>query len=322
MLHPGEIVTTRPAEYLDGSLEKITNLSPWRSWETERSMISGGAIEHRPTYAHLIENVAIAGAHTYCGSAKEHRGYGQESLFLDFEDRNRIFDEASLVTTNYGSHYFGTYLQYDFPLALLPENGATLISMTTKPFEHGKEYWSLCQLPGTDLVRTGIVRKLTTYTDNSENASKAQRYVKLRSALRVTVGTKRRHKTAPGVFIRRGTTGELRLLENEREIETKLTELGFHIVDPETHSAREIVDLSLDAKVVIGVEGSQLSHAIFTIADGGSFLVLQPPHRFSTTYKEYTDRLDMRFAFVVGARSASGFTIDFDDVKAMLDRLL
>ena len=49
------------------------------------------------------------------------------------------------------------------------------------------------------------------------------------------------------------------------------------------------------ARIVIGVEGSHLSHAIFSMADDGAFLKAQPPDRFAMPYKEFADRLGHRF---------------------------
>jgi hypothetical protein len=58
------------------------------------------------------------------------------------------------------------------------------------------------------------------------------------------------------------------------------------------------------------------------MADDGAFLVLQPPDRFALNYKELTDCLDMRYAFLVGDPSSSGFTVPLGDLQQILDRLL
>jgi hypothetical protein len=73
--------------------------------------------------------------------------------------------------------------------------------------------------------------------------------------------------------------------------------------------------------MVISCEGSHLSHAIYTMADDATLLVLQPPERFSLAFKAFTDRLDMRFAFVVGRPCPDGFEIDLDELSGFLDTL-
>jgi hypothetical protein len=320
-LRPGEQATVPPAHHSPKMLERVTALSPWRAWETERVMIEGGKIGHDPTLAHLVENVSIVGSFAYSGAGKEHRGYGQEKLFLDSDEPPQSFNEACLITSNFGSHFFGTYLQYDFPLALLPESGATLISMVTKPFSHAEEYRRLCSVPASHLVHQGFVRKLTMYSDHAENPSKEERYRALRASVKAAFANEAKG-SFPGVFIRRGRSGELRLLENEPEVEAELARLGFRIVDPETQSARQIAAACFDAPLVISVEGSQISHAIYTMADRATLLVLQPPNRFSMSYKEFTDRVQMRFAFLVGLPSPQGFRVEIAELKALIDELL
>ena len=41
-----ETVVTKPAIYLDGALEKVEGLSPWRTWDIELPMVRGG-VGHR-----------------------------------------------------------------------------------------------------------------------------------------------------------------------------------------------------------------------------------------------------------------------------------
>jgi hypothetical protein len=57
------------------------------------------------------------------------------------------------------------------------------------------------------------------------------------------------------------------------------------------------------------------------MADGASFLVIQPPDRFALAYKEFADALDMRFAFVVGVQSARGFQVSIDELRKTIDLL-
>ena len=123
-------------------------------------------------------------------------------------------------------------------------------------------------------------------------------------------------------YLRRGAAGESRVLVNEAALESALQSLGFDVIDPDQLSAREIARRSLDARLIMGVEGSHLSHALFSAADGACFLVVQPPYRFAMPYKEFTDRMDMRFALVVADPAPGGFAVDLNDIHRLLERLL
>lgn len=308
-----------PATHLPGAMEKVTALSPWRSWDSELALIRGGVGTHSASTAHLITDVDLVGAHLYKGPAKAQPGFGAER-WLQPAVACEELPAANLVTSAEGSHFFGPLLQCDFPLELIAPDHPGNIAMVTKPYEHASGYRNLLGLPQIPCIQRAHIRELVMYTDFAQNTHKSARYLELRRRLRNNVQSKGR-AVKRGVYLQRGRTGELRVLENERELIDFLDGEGFEIVEPASLSAAEIAARTLDAPIVISVEGSHLSHAIFTLADRGTLLVLQPPDRFAMPYKEYTDAVDMRFAFLVGDKSAQGFGIPIADVRTMLDIL-
>lgn len=317
-LCPTETVTVPPAIYHEGALERISALSPWRNWESERSFVAGGRIEHASTVAHLLRDVEVAGAFLYRGAAKAKPGWGKERMIVRGGWAPQRLASAHLASNWAGSHYFANHLLDDLPLAMIPQPGETLLALPIRPYAHGEGYRALLDLPRPPEVDQVRVEKLTLYTDFAQNSFKAIRYREIRRRIRATRGPS---PALPGVFLRRGKTGEPRVLANDAELVSRLTARGFAIVDPERLTAQEIVERTLDARIVVGVEGSHLAHAVYTIADEGIFLVLQPPDRFAMTYKEYTDRMDMGFAFLVGVPAEGGFTVDPAELDRMLDRL-
>ncbi len=108
---------------------------------------------------------------------------------------------------------------------------------------------------------------------------------------------------------------------NEDEVAEFLKNQGFAIINPSRISASEIVRQTLGAKLIVGVEGSQLTHGLFSMADDGTLLTLQPPYRFNNVYKDYTDCLGMKYAFVVGKEVADGFEINLEDLARTLDKI-
>ncbi len=319
-LCPEKVAPVPKALYLDGAIEKIVAVSPWRKWAAEMAYLKNAHVTHGPTRAYVIENVDIVNPCLYAGPAKDKPGYGPEQWLLDRPYERLSIDKANLVTTVSGSHFFGTLLLDDFPLELIGERSEN-ISMVAKPFEHERGYREALGLADTPLVRYARVKQLTFYDEAAFNVQKATRYRELRARLRCAF-TSTTRAAKPGVYLRRGRTGELRLLTNETEIEAFLASIGFDIVEPSSLPVEEIVRRTLDSKVVVSVEGSHLSHTIYSMADDGAFLVLQPPDRFALNYKELTDCLDMRYAFLVGDPSSSGFTVPLGDLQRILDRLL
>jgi len=127
----------------------------------------------------------------------------------------------------------------------------------------------------------------------------------------------------PGVFLWRGHAGDRRFLNNEAAVAEHLAaRRGFTVVDPLKLTVRELVRVCAGARVVAGVEGSQLCHGLAAMAPRSALLVIQPPTRVVSVLKNYTDRQEQVFAFVVGEGNAEQFSIDVSDVDRTLELAL
>lgn len=317
VLCPEEIACLPKAIYLESSLERIKALSPWRNWSQEQLIIHGGKTEISASLAYLVEDVNVVGPYIYSGPATDKPGFGPQQLLLKEAGNRKDIDRANLVTTWGGSHFFGALLLDDFVIELNADDSENNIRVRTKPYGDEATYRKLLGINNSPLIEYARVGRLTIYLEPSNNSFRANRYRVLRKRLRQNMGGGVT-RAATGVYLKRGRTGEDRLLENEHEIETYLERNGFDIVEPGVLTVEEIVRRTMDAPVVISVEGSHISHILFTIAEEGALVVLQPPDRFSTVYKEFTDCMGMRFAFLVGMKSSGGFTIPLDEMKRVL----
>ncbi len=316
---PSDITNTPPAIYVASSLDRITALSPWRNWETERHSIEGRDTEHAATRAYLIKDVTISGSFLFHGAARTQEGFGSFKLLQNNNNSKEHLSEACLTSCWSGSHYFGVFMRASLPQEMLAQHAETTISMVTKPYDHEAGYRRLLQLPLPTPVTSAHVKRLTLYTDYAHNASKAVRFSELRRRLRTSVGSVGIGR--PGAYLKRGETGERRIVVNEQALEDVLSAKGFDIVEPAKLSPREVSKRLLDVPIIVSVEGSHLAHGIYSVAEGGTFLVLQPPDRFAMAFKEFTDRAGMRFAFTVGHPADNGFSIDIDELERTLDLL-
>ncbi|MCX7644511.1 MAG: glycosyltransferase family 61 protein [Rhodobacteraceae bacterium] len=315
---PSEEVPGRPALFPEGALERIRGLSPWRNPETEQALIRGDPVRHAATRAHLVRDAVLAGAYVYCGVAKERVGHGA-LRYLDPALGSRIrLDEAHLVSTWTGADFFGNFLCDSLTLEMIPPPGSLAIGAPGKPYRHEDGYRQILGLPRPRMPGHARIGRLVVYSDHGQNGYKRRRYDELRSRLRRTGAAP---AAAPGIFLRRGTDGEPRHLVNEADLAERLALRGFDILDPSRLEPAEIVRRSLDARVVVSVEGSHLSHAVYTLAGSGAWLVIQPPDRFALPYKEFADCLGMAFGFVVAEPAGAGFRVNLDEIEGMLDRL-
>jgi hypothetical protein len=84
----------------------------------------------------------------------------------------------------------------------------------------------------------------------------------------------------------------------------------------------EIARACAGARIVLGVEGSQISHALFGMEERGAIVALVPPYRYINHYKDVADCFGtMRYGSMTGTGVAGGFRIDPDELLRLLERV-
>jgi len=313
-LCPSESAPSPPAIYLDGELDKVSAVQENTSHDYQMEKIRGKRAEHAPTLAYRIRNAHVLDGYVYKGAMKHPLVATKESLFsLGGTD---YIPKAAITCTLCGNHFFGHWMRDDLTLTLAAQQFAEAITVARKLYTHEPEYRHLYGIQARSFTRVQC-DELIVIDDFGQNQFKRERYELLRSRLKVLEPL----HSSYGVMIRRGISGVQRLLTNEAEVEQFLMTRGFTIIDPERMSATEIVRRILGAKIVVGTEGSHMVHGIFPMANHGTILTLQPPYRFNNVFKDYTDSLDMHYAFVVGKPAPDGFTIALEDLARTLDKI-
>lgn len=300
---------------MEGQFDRVTGLShSKKTFERERALLSGEWHEPRITTAYLLKDASLVHGYIYKGPMKYGLVYEKEKFI---GKREKCFIEsAALGCTVTGNNFFSHWMTDNLTLELAAEELDEPVLYKHKSYSHAAEYRSHCKLQAPFLNQAHF-ESLYIIDDVSQNEYKRKRYEILRNRLKEVGG----HSSGHRVMILRGSSGRSRILVNESEIAQHLAAQGFSIVDPQKMSVTEIVRSIQGASLVLGVEGSTMAHGFFSLADGGTILILQPPFRFNALYKEYTDCVGMRFAYVVGHSVPEGFKIDADELDRTLDLL-
>jgi hypothetical protein len=223
---------------------------------------------------------------------------------------------ATLYESWVGNRWFGNWLTDDCVAYLLAEAHGSPV--TTRPASgHVPDYEARL---GMAPIRVANVHfdELVIFSDHANNGGRRDRARRVRDRL---IGG-REVAEHPGVFLVRGASGEQRVLVNEMEIAQRLArERGFRVLDPAKTSVDAIVDACAGARVVAGIEGSQMSHGQIVQAPGSTMLALFPPDRVVSVMKMPADRDGQRFAVVIGEGRAREFKVSADEVLATLDLL-
>lgn len=309
---PAETLCIAPVIILPGQAERITR-AEFASLPHLIASLQGDPAGHLgPTRGYRLTDVDIIDGVLYSHGLTIHLRQRRHRMPLGrLDDCGR----ASIYETWTGNRWFGNWLTDDcLTYRLAEETGAPA---TTAPLKggHVPRYETLLGLAPRHLGNSHF-DELILFDDHPNNSHRQSRAQAMRDRLlRQTPAGEVRP-----VFLMRGRTGDLRLLENEIQIAGRLEQdFGFRIMQAEAHSVDELVSACSHAPIVAGVEGSQLNHGVVAMPPGATLLTLQPPDRAATAMKLLTDRWQQYFAMVIGRGTAGSFRIDPEEIVRTID---
>lgn len=298
-----------------GDLDKVTAVQHETDIARERVRIFGGERTHAATVGYRLRDVQVVDGRLYKGCMKYNvRGGGASVL------THRLQHEINfgcLSSSPMGCKYFGHWMRDDLPRYLASLDIGPALTVVKKMTPHQFSYASVFGINAVPL-NNGVVKDLVILEDFGQNKHKRERY----NFLRAEIQRKYPISSKSGVFILRGNSGDKRQLLNEHEVIEFLKKKDFNIVNPEKESVDQIIS-KCRVDILIGVEGSHLSHFNYSGNDQGAIIAIQPPDRFNNVYKDYADCVDMTYGFIVGNRHSSGcFTVDIGGLDDILNQVV
>ncbi len=222
---------------------------------------------------------------------------------------------SPVALTSGGCAYFGHWLRDDCATALLPVDPGPRVIMKSPDWPDKTIYRTLFEQTAPEVLDCAAIDELVYYDDIYQNGFKVPRFEQLRATLR-------RHVTPENagriVYIRRGPSARHRPFYNEEAVLETLASHGIEIVTPESDTESFIAKI-LDAALVISVEGSQLSHAVYTLRKGGGLLVIQPPDRIFTSHIDWANALGMDIGVIIARQQDDGFTTTAEEILRTVD---
>ena len=308
-----EVATSPPAIYRQEDLDRVSRINPDTTSQLESRRIHGGAVEHAATMVYTVPGLRLLRGCLYAGPWKH--DLLDRTAAPARREEPRAEKSGALACTVYGNIFFGHWLLDDLSLSLAAESLDRPVIVARSLYRHESGYRRLLDVQG-HACTTAVFEHMLVLEDFGQNSYRKRRHLELRARLRSRIA----EAGAGRIYIRRGAVGarQRRALVNEAEVERFLMSEGIRTIDPDRMSAEEIARELMGAKLVIGSEGSHLAHALYAMAEGGVLFVLQPPYQFNNIFKDYTDCLDMRYAFVTGSAAEGGFTVDTDDLARTL----
>jgi hypothetical protein len=319
VLCPAEDHEALPGICEPRDFERVTACEKATTMEQERARMRGGKRHHGATVLYELEDAVL-----WDGWLSSRRWRSWNALHPTSPPQSSSggrplhMDRAVFGSTFVGSFYFGHWLSDDLPLLLEAERHRDPVVATARaPYAHEPAYLEMLDLRPQPLIRARFGR--LAWIDNvAQNSRRAGQYRELRRRLRESAPPAEGRR----VMLHRGRSGAERLLVNETEIEETLAKRGFEIVDPAKCTAQQIIRACAGARIALGVEGSQLTHAFFAMAEPGAIVAMIPPYRYINHYKDLTDCIGtVRYGSITGTAVEGGFHIDPDELLRLLDRV-
>lgn len=316
VIAPGETRYVRPAKFLSGQLERIRAAEFGTVAEVVRDFRGDFDATQASTLGFRLKNIDFVDGILYGPGTLKHMRRRTHKLPAYVVPTELV--SGALYESWIGNTWFGTWLCEDcltYPLA--DKYGAVV---TTAPVSQGHIAVYEAKLGHRPRrITRAHFQELILFQDGAHNAHKKARADQLRA--RLVAGIEAAPNT--GVFLLRGKSGTRRILINEQEIADKVAATrGFRILDPMTSTVDEIIAACAGARVIMGVEGSQLVHGLMVMPPDASLFVIQPPDRAVSALKVITDRQGQGFSFVVGTGSQDGFSASWDEIDRTLDLAL
>lgn len=317
ILCPEENETIRPAVFLPGQIEKVSASMRESTKEREIAAATSTTATHAPTIAYHIKDAVLLDGTIYA------RGYKQfiadKSLFVSSVSEPRHLTSSALASSYIGTKYFGHWLIDDCLTYRLAQQSSTPLCLRSpNPSWHQKQYEDYFDQDWTPTDRA-LIDHLIVFQDFAQNSLKRERYNALRHCIKTRF---QREGTNAYVYLRRGKTGAIRVIQNEDEIIDALVKRGFLVLDVASDSLDKIIKTLLNAKIIVTLEGSHAAHCVYTTPENSGLLLLQSPDRFCNVYKGWTDCLNVRYGFVIGAAGKDGYYFSTSEILRTTDLML
>jgi hypothetical protein len=309
-----QTVSGPPCVVLPGQVERIRACAFGADVVQEIAKVQGAPRKLEPTLKYVLKDVLVDQGIIY---RRGRQTRFNPELLAQRCNRREQYDLVVLRSSMVGCYFFGHWLRDDCATHLLAEEIGTPMSMPTPLWPDRSGYLALFG-QRYDELGSAHVRRLVLFRDIAQNADKARRFHALRARVAKSLTS---HTAGKIVYLMRGAGGQKRALINESEIIETLSRRGVVIVKSEEQIVPQLIRVLFGARIVISIEGSQLSHALYTMRHEGGLMVIQPPDRFFNSHRDWAHALNMKYAIVVGELREEGFHVPIDDLLRTLDLL-
>jgi hypothetical protein len=315
LLCPAETTQTRPPIFLPGQLDRITGTTGHQSVGAEIESMLAAEYTHAPTIAYHVRNAVLYRGSVY---AENMRYFIADASSFQGNSDPLHYAHAALANTAVGHQFFGHWLRDDCLQFILAAKYASPLCVQIALSPHMEQYAAHF---GQDWTGTShaIVDHLVMFQDFAQNSLKRSRYEQLSSRIANLFPTQAPRDKL--IYLKRGSSGKPRTIEDEDILMGTLAQKGFEVLDTMS-DLTAIIRTLRSAKLVVSMEGSNINHFNFCAAPNCALVVLQPPDRFTAFHRHWTECVDVRLGFVVGEKRGQNYAFSISEILKTVDLAL
>ncbi len=310
---PAETIFGPAGLCLPGQLDRIEAAAFGLDVKTEIAQFCGAPKLTLPTRRIELHNVLIDGYSLFSGGRTLCMRTDENAKSPDIEMIELA--DAGLRSSFLGCWFFGHWLRDDCATHELASDVGPVVGIQTPFWQDMNDYLDLFGQQ-SNTARQARVSRLVMFDDIHQGRDKARRFRLLRKRVSQSIVAEQSDHI---VYLRRGGTASARGITNESEVAAALESRGVMIVSAEQMSIKSMLAKILGARMIISIEGSQISHALYSLREGGSVLAIQPPDRFFNSHMDWLRVLDMHYGIVVGQGLGGQFHVDINELLHTID---
>ena len=313
-LHPEETEKVRPPVMLAGMLDRVTGTDVHSVLSHHLEATLDTVVTHPPVLRLAFRNVLVR--RSGFAALRKNEVYDRKLRLAELAGPILPVSELRYCQRYAAWLYFGHWMHDAIPAALI-DPGLGALWMPPQPdWGHAPHYLEALDL---SVLTAPVIHadRFILYQDFGQGSHKQARYQVIRDRLHAKFGGKRAKER---VFLSRGRTGAPRFIANEAKLIDALVARNWLILDISTASMEELQRALCQARVVVSIDGSHLSHAHLSLPPGAAMVVLMPQDRFTSIHLGLcrAHRVSPGIVVLTGTLE-KGYHVELDDVLRTVD---
>lgn len=323
LIEKERVIETALPIYLKEDLDKVTKSPFGITLKQEFNELIRTTYTSGPFYHYQLKNILLLKNRIYFDK--------YEYLLNPLEKPVRIYNSKKVVNYSNAAFssmristvFFGHWLHEELMLIdyLQPKKNIVTTSLMTPQKEEIKELFNL-KFDVSPFAYINIADMYEGWQHSSIYVDVLKKY-KEKISLITFKGQENPHRYSV-VYLKRGPSGVTRQIANESDLLDFLSK-NYDVTSyiAETTPIKELYAAIFNADLIIGVEGSQLAHAIVAGRTGAVLICIQPPFRFYNPFKNYCADAGLKYSIFVGEQSDNNniFNVDIQRFKYLLNKV-